>query len=122
MKLTRRDKWTPDVVRVTNPADPSVFVDVERYDDPLGLDTEGLAALLPDDAFTMQLVPIPTGLSEEEDAGRFFAQQFDPDIGYCRNCEIQFTTPGQGLGQCPNCGDQLSDLSIEPIHYKRKHT
>jgi hypothetical protein len=49
-------------------------------------------------------VLIPTGLSDEEDAGRYLQQKFDKLIGFCRNCEGTFTLPTRdGVAWCPYC-------------------
>lgn len=52
-------------------------------------------------------VPIPTGLSDIDDAKRIMVLKFDPTLGYCRNCEGTFKCDTDGhivlTTWCPVC-------------------
>lgn len=57
----------------------------EKYADPLGVEDVSPAADLP-----WEMLPVRTGLSEEEDAGRFIVEEFNPDAMWCTRCEMLF--------------------------------
>lgn len=74
---------------------------------------------LPDHEYTnaQAIVPIPTGLSDEEDAKRHLAFKFDDGIGFCRNCEGHYKMEGTH-NLCPVCLSFLSPVGTPPA--KRK--
>lgn len=69
-----------------------------------------------DEAFDVTLGPEPatfgfivTGLSDEEDAGRFLAQQFDPELYTCRKCGFvcKRCVDNQFTDYCDHCMQDL---------------
>lgn len=64
-----------------------------------------------------EIVPIPTGLSDEDDAGRHLALQFDNEIWLCPNCEALWRNTT--THQCPYCGINLGPKDMRPDRRKR---
>jgi hypothetical protein len=60
----------------------------ERYTDPLGLNEipTGVAG----DSSNRKSELIPTGLDDQEDAHRYMAMRFNPNLLFCPNCELCF--------------------------------
>jgi hypothetical protein len=78
-----------------------------------------------------EIVPVPTGLTDEEDAQRYLRLQFDDTIGFCQNCEGTYTmeravyeddTREIMATSCPRCGqrDWLVRAGTKPL--RKKHT
>lgn len=63
--------------------------------------------------------PIVTGLSDEEDAKRFLAKTFDPNMQFCANCEEYYNKPK--LVYCPRCERGLSPPDTPPIPIRWKY-
>lgn len=78
--------------------------------------------------------PVPTGLADEEDAGRYLALRLNPDLLFCTNCEVHYERravevlaftehPGGRTGfrhYCPRCEYRLyeKEHNATPIRYK----
>jgi hypothetical protein len=100
-----------------------------QYDDPLLLNSpEGVQ--IAEGAHiaeygTTPVVPIPTGLSDEEDAHRQLALQFG-DVLFCRNCEHYYeratALPDGGkhvqIAHCPYCADLMFPVGTKPREKK----
>lgn len=93
-------------------------------DQPFGLTMDGS----PDPA--REIVPMPTGLTDEEDAPRHLRLQFDGAVGFCLNCEgtyaMEWTTYEDDTREtiatsCPRCGpyDWLVRPGTKPL--RKKH-
>lgn len=65
----------------------------------------------------MQIAPVPTGLSEEDDAARLIALEFNSSLLYCPNCEVSYEND-----RCPRCLSRLQPQGTPPLSTKRKHT
>jgi len=61
--------------------------------------------------------PIPTGLSDEDDAPRLIAQKFNPDLWFCTNCEGHYDVASIGY-RCPRCMVTFSPPGTRPDKYK----
>lgn len=60
-------------------------------------------------------VPLPTGLSNEEDAQRHLDLRFNPLLKYCPNCETPVASGEMIYGPwCAYCGDALRDMGTAP--------
>ena len=75
----------------------------------------------------MPIVSTPTGLSEEEDAGRFLRFQFDSEsVGFCRNCEGYYEAARDAGGNvmqqsCPVCESEwLYWVGTKPLPFRMK--
>jgi hypothetical protein len=93
--------------RVPNACDP------ERYDDPLGL-SEPLPEGAP--AYAPAVPAVVTGLSDDEDARRYLALQFNQDLRFCTNCETYHGPHVENLHDwwCHYCGDNLRPVGTKP--------
>lgn len=78
------------------------------YNDPLGLNE--CSAVLPNDHPDPPPLPVPTGLTDEEDAARYMALRFNPDAGFCPNCEGVYESQPYDR-YCPICIEPLQPLS-----------
>jgi hypothetical protein len=85
------------------------------YSDPLGLEDWHLAEVT-DPQPENRAAPIQTGLSEEEDAGRFLHHQFG-DLLFCINCERSYRAE---LVWCPACEQKLYPPTTPVLRSKRK--
>ena len=90
-----------------------------RYDDPLGVARPDIEQRL----WIPEYVPVPTGLSAEEDLARILRMEFDK-VGFCRNCEesrAMNTTNGEVVQTwCPTCEIYLSPVGTPPIGTRHK--
>lgn len=87
----------------------------DHYDDPLATGAMPDAAEAPE--------PIPTGLSDEEDAQRHLALRFNHDLLFCINCEVHYERQVQvypGEHRCPRCTLRLWRAGTPPLGTKRK--
>jgi len=85
----------------------------DRYDDPLGLDRPAPK----DDPICAPQVPaVVTGLSDEDDAARYLALRFNPDLRFCPNCETYHGAAREGMHDhwCSYCGDTLRPVGTRP--------
>lgn len=64
-------------------------------------------------------VPVPTGLSEEEDAQRYLALRFNPDLKFCPNCEVVVDGNLTGF-YCHTCTDTLQEVGTAPRRKKHR--
>jgi hypothetical protein len=85
----------------------------EHYDDPFGLDYGDDEETPP----VFEPAPIPTGLSDEDDAARYLAQRFNGDLAFCPNCEVTYDFNRVG-NFCPRCKDTLRDVGTPPRRRK----
>lgn len=79
--------------------------EIDRYDDPLGLDDPAPAPAPP--AITATV----TGLNEEEDAARIIALRFNDQLRFCGSCEADYEVEHGRQGDpynCPRCGYWLN--------------
>lgn len=100
-----------------------------KYDDPLDLGEAWIIRAPRRQILPISSVPIPTGLNDEEDAGRHLRHRFDEDIVICPNCEgyyeqghveIMGITYDVGNGSpCPSCGSTLLPKGTRPNRRKR---
>lgn len=114
MMLNKRQSNLPAQRSDTSTTSASTASDDFVYDEIFGQTFEGS----PDPA--TETVSVPTGLSDEDDAPRHMRLQFDPAVGFCRNCEGTFamkwavyhdeiTHEEEGreiqATSCPRCGE-----------------
>lgn len=55
-----------------------------------------------------------TGLSDEDDAARYLALRFNPDLRFCPNCETVVDTSKVDRPWCIYCGDNLQPMGTKP--------
>ena len=68
-------------------------------------------------------LPLPTGLSDEEDAARHLALRFNRDLVYCPNCEWAMDKADAANDidlNCPRCWCIVGPVGTKP--YRRKLT
>lgn len=85
----------------------------DRYDDPLDLSNQVQPYTVPGEP----IAPLPTGISDEEDAQRYIALQLNPALMFCTNCEVNYESD-----ICPRCLSQLQPPGTPPLKSRRKHT
>ena len=58
-----------------------------------------------------------TGLSDEEDAARYIAKQFNPKVKFCRRCEVEveIAATQHGDAVCPYCDRWLWPVGTPPF-------
>lgn len=70
---------------------------------------------------TAVVVSVPTGLSEEEDAGRHLEIKFNRQVMFCTNCEGYYGGDmDEGDDICPVCDIWMHAVGTPPRGYKRK--
>jgi hypothetical protein len=57
----------------------------DQYTDPLGLNEKTPSET---SKTSKAFEPIPTGLDDQEDAHRYMAMRFNPNLLFCPNCEL----------------------------------
>lgn len=86
--------------------------DPERYEDPLGMDEIAVDG----DQITRVTPAVPvvvTGLSDEEDAARYVAKEFDKNLRFCANCEAYYDIEHMKYYWCPYCGGNLAPVGTK---------
>lgn len=54
-----------------------------------------------------------TGLSDEDDAARYFAREFDKSLRFCANCETYYDATEMKFQWCPYCGSTLAPVGTK---------
>lgn len=95
----------------------STSAECDHYDDPLGLEAPPKVTA----TVTPPTIPVPTGLTDEEDAARYMALRFNPNARVCLNCEgiyDQLLPSGDQIDHCPRCDDWLQPVGTPPRRRK----
>lgn len=96
----------------------STSAECDHYDDPLGLEAPPKVTA----TVTPPTLPVPTGLTDEEDAARYMALRFNPNAMVCPNCEGIYDSSdydsSDHIDHCPRCDERLQPLGTPPRRRK----